>query len=508
MSDIRDQVLQSAAAAGNTGMAAAARKAAERNAAKTATKAGGKPAPAAPKPTAQAQTADAKAHALVESGSALLGNDEIARVLAAYQESEEQRQREQDAERKCLDQLRAIHVQYRVLLRDRKWCQTHPDGVRISRQIEQLHATIDQLDGLSPTDPDAALMRKIRTGWTMGDLVYCMREATKPLNDGIEPILREVSAAERKRMIDEGTLAKLFFRVDGKIWFPNGYEGRREVRRVTHSLIRLRARAGETMDQERRRQQELLRDHPASAIDLGQAFGLARADQVSEPTGVALFIRKIVFQAPGKTDTRPWSGVVHVRIEPTDAKPGVPGKRIAVVEAVGDIQRILPAQSIWLLALQDARPNVSGSRQQVLESRMPHALIAWVEQRVAEFEAKGVQVAKALAAAEAKAPSDEQLASAQAELAQLDQRFDAKSFADKAEREAAIERSRELRTILRAPRDIEALRAYSIDDIAGLPAWKRAEAEREQHRRPQHHRKGGQRGGKGKPKAGGNGAPK
>lgn len=324
--------------------------------------------------------------ALLAQGEALLDPAAVAAVKTRYESwlaGLEQRMRDEDA---LLTQLQDLHRTHRSL-KDQRWCNEDPDGRKISKQVADLHRALDALYGAKPTDPDYPIIRAMRSGWTYGDYADAIYLCCQELPKGGESILCSIMPDEQRRLRRRGVMEDFFFHLGGKTYFPNGYEGRTEVRRVVGFLFGMRFRGLRSLEIERKRQPELLTEHPVGA-DIGLVVSRDVNYQLSGPIEFAAFIDGLVFPRPGQTTTRKWTGVVHLAVEPAEYK-GAPIKVVRVLESSGDISRILEPGKRWGAFLkQDPKQLATGSHG--VRTKMPDALLSYIEQHAGNPEHLGL----------------------------------------------------------------------------------------------------------------------
>lgn len=324
--------------------------------------------------------------ALLAQGDALLAPEAVARVKSQHEQwlvGLEQRMRNEEA---LLEQLRTLHKTY-PQLKDRRWCDEDPEGRRLSKQVGDLHRALDGIYGATPTDPDYSIIRAMRSGSSYGDYADAIFLCVQDLSNGAPGILRRIDREEERYLRRQGVIDDYFFRLAGKTYYPNGFEGRQEVRRVVGFLFGARFRGLRSLEIERVRQPELLTRNPVGA-DIGLVVSRDVNYQLSGAVEFAVFVDGLVFPRPNQTATRDWRGVVHLRVEPSDHK-GSPMKVFRIIEASGDIGRILEAGKRWGVFLKsNPKALVAGSHG--VRTKMPDALLAYIERRADTPEALGL----------------------------------------------------------------------------------------------------------------------
>lgn len=286
-------------------------------------------------------------------------------IDTAYSAFHQQRDVALKREQECLRVYRELANRHRNRLNDTRWCATS-EGTEVVRTLTALRDEVDRLSGIKPTDVDYQLLWMARIAVYHADYVACVLEAVQPLisaQGNAAPVLVAIDKVQEQALRDQGVREKFFFRVrtpEHQTFYPNDYT-RVEVQRVVRELQHLWSRSIESFRHERKRTRELLSTFaPDRADAAGNPLDLVRLLSIAEPSpygdasvGVALYFGGFKFVPPGEMQPRIHRGVVHITVENgTDSETGGPAKLLMVCEAVGSLERTLPAAGVqWRIVL-------------------------------------------------------------------------------------------------------------------------------------------------------------
>ncbi|MDO8622598.1 MAG: hypothetical protein Q7R80_05195 [bacterium] len=314
---------------------------------------------AAQPPVAAEPVSESTVDPIVAAQELLARGDEID---ASFGEFRTQRdaalRREQDA----LQTYRKLLRHHRSRINDAKWCATSK-GREVMTALTALREEIDRLNQITPGDPDYALLWRIRIAAEFqADFTTLVLAASEPIvtaSGKADPILVVINREQKREMQEtsegerksDAVEEKFFFRADGKIFFPNGYERRLEVQRVVRELQQLRYRVDENYKRERSEAEALLKAHAPDRTDAsGTPLDLVTLLSVDKPSpyegrvDVALYFGGFKFVPPSEMQQRPHRGVVHLSVQNmTDSVTGKPAKLVTLHAVVGNIERTLPA---------------------------------------------------------------------------------------------------------------------------------------------------------------------
>jgi|GEM_PF-5637261 len=293
-----------------------------------------------------------------------------------------------EREQTCLRTYRDLYGQHRSRLNDTRWCATD-EGRSVVSTLKALRDEIDQLSGITPTDPDYRILWMARIASYHSDYVGCVLAAAQPIvsaHGNADAILVAIDGEQEEALRAQGAQKKFFFRAEGQTFYPNGYKARPEVQRVVRELQQLWGRTIRTFVAERARTAKLLETHAPDRVDnAGVAFDIVRLLSVVEASpyegdvAVALYVKRFEFLAPGETEPRFYRGVVHLSVENgTDTETGGPAKLLTIHEVVGSIERTLPAAGgRWLIPLAKVGDGELGVRRgpNRLDDKQPWALL-------------------------------------------------------------------------------------------------------------------------------------
>jgi len=297
----------------------------------------------------------------IAAAQALLARS--SEIDESYSEFHEGRDAVLEREQVCLRTYRELYGRHRSRLNDTRWCATK-QGAEVLGALEALRAEVDMLSEITLESPDYDLLWRARKAARQDDFVACVLAASEPIvsaSGTTKPILVAVSAKGRDALKEQGVEDKFFFRADRQTFYPNGYEHRVEVRRVVRELQQLLRRAQAGFKHERKRTEALLKEFASDRVDTaGTPLDLAKLLSVAEPSpygevsvDVALYISKFEHVPTGETAPALHRGVVHLSVQnTTDAETGGPAKLVTIREAVGNLERTLPAAGVrWLIPL-------------------------------------------------------------------------------------------------------------------------------------------------------------